>query len=132
MDTQGASPQSPNSVISQQEIMDFPISESSASPATPVDLVVSEPDWKVLSSKLDTPTHINLQVFGFFSESENSVNESDKELSSTASTAWVDFKDETEAKLGIKPYCPRHKVNTHTEVQCTADVMSLANKRQKL
>ena len=98
----------------------------------PADLGVSEPDWKVLSSNLDTPTHINLQVFGSFSESENSVNESDKELSSTASTAWADFKDETEAKLGIKPYCPWHRVNTHTEVQCKGGFPVMAETTHKL
>ena len=43
---------------------------------------------------------------------------------------WADAKDRSEAKLGIKPYCPQCRVDSHTEAQSTAGVVRQAFKRK--
>ena len=94
-------------------------------------------DSDSLFSDLDTPKKsLQREIFG--TETEISAEETDRD---SKSTVWADdMEDESktqedanqkvEGVTGPKPYCPRCREYTHTEAQCIADVIRLANKRK--
>ena len=90
-------------------------------------------DSDSLFSDLDTPKK-SLQIFG--TETKISADEMDRDSKSTAwaddmeeeSKAQEDTNKKVESVTGPKPYCPRCREYTHTEAQCIADVLRLANK----
>ena len=127
-------PSSSNNVTVQHESLNSPSSESIPTPATPAEQGVSDSDSEALFSDPDTPKTVQRQIFG--TETEVSADDTDKET-----TVWADLtekdpetepdaKAQAESNIGFKPYCPRCRVNTHTDDQFSAHVIRQANKRK--
>ena len=104
---------------------------------TPEKPAESASDSDSLFSDLDMPKKsLQREIFG--TETEISVHEMDRDSKSTAwaddieedSKAQEDANKKVESVTSPKPYCPRCREYTHTEAQCIADVLRLANKRK--
>ena len=107
--------------LTQEEIMD---TQSPGSPETPEVLTVTEPVPKILSTPLDLPAQLKKELFGSISDTEESSEPTQKSWSMSADELADDLakevqirddaKDKADKEAGLKTYCPRCQVDSHT------------------
>ena len=84
-----------------------------------------------------TPTVENVTVLDCYTTSPTVENVSDETEVTTQKKSWADNSDPddqstgvTKEKLGFKSYCPRCRVDSHSEAECWHTVVKRASKRK--